>query len=122
MVRKLMIGLGAAATVATMVPAAAQAQYRGGGYYDGYGYDRNYRDYRNDRRYYGRNSYQGRNRYYYNGRRCSGTTGTILGAVAGGLLGRAIDGGRSRTTGTIVGAAGGALAGRAIDKDACRNR
>lgn len=46
----------------------------------------------------------------------SGTTGAILGAVAGGLLGRAIDGGRSSAVGTIVGAGGGALLGREIER------
>lgn len=40
------------------------------------------------------------------------TTGAITGAVAGGLLGRAIDNGGS--TGTVVGAAGGALAGHSL--------
>lgn len=46
----------------------------------------------------------------------SGTTGAILGAVAGGLLGNIIDGGRHRAAGTIVGAGGGALLGREIEK------
>lgn len=43
------------------------------------------------------------------------TTGTIAGAVAGGLLGRAIDGGGS--TGTLLGAAGGGLAGHSLARD-----
>lgn len=46
----------------------------------------------------------------------SGTTGAILGAVAGGLLGNIIDGGRHRAAGTIVGAGGGALLGRSIEQ------
>ena len=53
------------------------------------------------------------------GRECketSGTTGLILGAVAGGLLGNVIDGGNKRTLGTLVGAGGGALLGREIEK------
>ena len=58
---------------------------------------------------------------YYRGQRCkSGTTGAILGALAGGLLGREIGrGGRYNdpsTTGLILGAGGGALAGRAIER------
>ena len=62
------------------------------------------------------------NRYYGYGRRCSGTTGTIVGGVAGALLGRTVtrDGYHSGTTGTILGGALGALAGRAIDRDSCR--
>jgi hypothetical protein len=46
----------------------------------------------------------------------SGTTGAILGAVAGGLLGNVVDGGRHRALGTIVGAGGGALLGREVEQ------
>ena len=49
-------------------------------------------------------------------RESSGTTGAILGAVAGGLLGNVIDGGNHRALGTIVGAGGGALLGREVEK------
>ncbi len=45
----------------------------------------------------------------------SGTTGLILGAVAGGLLGNVIDGGDRRTLGTLIGA-GGALLGREVEQ------
>ena len=60
-------------------------------------------------------------------RRCSsGTTGTILGAVAGGLLGGEIGRGSSyrgrSTTGTIIGAGAGALLGREVDGGNCRSR
>jgi hypothetical protein len=60
-------------------------------------------------------------RTYYQGQRCkSGTTAAILGAVAGGLLGREIGRDsrydRPSTTGLILGAGGGALAGRAIGR------
>jgi len=55
-------------------------------------------------------------------RRSEATTGLIVGAVAGGLLGNAIDGGRSRAVGTILGAGGGALLGREVERraDKCR--
>jgi len=43
------------------------------------------------------------------------TTGAVAGAVAGGLLGRAVDNGGS--TGTVVGAAGGALAGHSLARN-----
>jgi hypothetical protein len=46
----------------------------------------------------------------------SGTTGAILGAVAGGLLGNVVDGGRHRAAGTILGAGGGALLGREVEQ------
>jgi hypothetical protein len=45
-------------------------------------------------------------------RRSNGTTGLIVGAAAGALLGRAIDTRGERTTGTVLGAAAGALLGR----------
>ena len=49
-------------------------------------------------------------------KRRDGTTGTIIGGVAGALLGRAIDGGRHRAVGTILGGGAGALAGRAVEQ------
>lgn len=126
MFRKILLSAAVAGTAMTALPATAQAQSRG--YYDGYGYQQQYRGDRYDRRYdqrrydqrrYDRRDYDRRYRGHY-GRRCNGTTGTILGAIAGGLLGRAIDGGRDRTAGTIIGGAAGALAGRAIDREDCR--
>jgi outer membrane lipoprotein SlyB len=48
--------------------------------------------------------------------RPNGTTGLIVGAAGGALVGRAIDTHGERATGTILGAVGGALAGRAIDR------
>jgi hypothetical protein len=110
------LALGATA----LVPAAAEAQrygsryergydgYQGGGYGNG-GYrgdDRGYRQYRgNDRRYNARSR-----------RGCDNTGGTIVGALAGGLLGHTIAGRGDRTLGAVLGAAGGGLAGNAIDK------
>ena len=58
----------------------------------------------------------------YSCRRDNGTTGLIVGAAAGALLGRALDGGRERTLGTILGAAGGAVLGREIDRGGVRCR
>ncbi|HEY9579268.1 MAG TPA: glycine zipper 2TM domain-containing protein [Rhizorhapis sp.] len=49
-----------------------------------------------------------------------GTTGLIVGGLAGGVLGNVIAPGGSKTLGTILGAAGGALAGRAIDRNNVR--
>lgn len=53
------------------------------------------------------------NRYYC--RRDDGTTGLVIGGVAGGVLGHIIAPGGSKTVGTIIGAGAGALLGRAID-------
>ncbi|MCJ8190428.1 glycine zipper 2TM domain-containing protein [Sphingomicrobium aestuariivivum] len=55
-----------------------------------------------------------RNRYRC--KKSDGTTGLIVGAAGGVLLGRAIDTEGDRTTGTVVGAAAGALLGKAIDQ------
>src|SRR5688500_5747578 len=59
-------------------------------------------------------------RYYC--RRDNGTTGLVIGAAAGALLGRELDGGRDRTAGTIIGAAAGGLLGREIDRGELRCR
>jgi len=53
------------------------------------------------------------NRYYC--KRDDGTTGLIVGGVTGGVLGNVIAPGGSKTLGTIIGAGAGALIGRAID-------
>lgn len=125
------LAMGVASFAATSVPASAQS-YRG---YDR-GYDRNYDrgnyyrgdNYRGDRGYRGdryyRNNGAYRNNGYYRGNnrnayRCrdNGTGGTIIGAIAGGLLGNEVAGRGDRTTGAILGAGVGALAGRAIDKN-----
>lgn len=58
----------------------------------------------------------------YHCRRSNGTTGLIVGAAAGALLGRAVDSRGDRATGTILGAAGGALLGREIDRGDLRCR
>ena len=58
--------------------------------------------------------YRGQNGQYYC-RRSDGTTGLIVGAIAGGVLGNIIAPGDSKTLGTVLGAIGGAVAGRAID-------
>ena len=104
------------------------SDYGGWGYYDrGYysrygGYDWNRPDpryngyyadnyYRPDRRYreYHLNSndriYRGRDGRYYC-RRSDGTTGLIVGAIAGGILGNIIAPGDSKTLGTAIGAIG----------------
>jgi hypothetical protein len=114
-----LVGAALAMTAGAVVPLApAQAQryaydqaYRDGYNRDGYynGYDRSYRGY--DR------SYRGYNRSYRARQKCNdGDGGTIVGAIAGGLLGNTVAGRGDRTIGTILGAGVGALAGRAIDR------
>lgn len=139
MARKLIMIAALTASVATaFTPVAAMAHDHDGyewGRGDDRGYDNGYRDH--DRRDY-RDGYEPREdgrRYYvetgydreYYGRpqyryRChrDGTTGAIIGAIAGGLLGNGLAGYGDRTLGTVLGGAGGALAGRAIERSGNR--
>ena len=81
------------------------------------------RAYREDGRRHGRRlvRYEERvwrgddDRYYC--RRSDGTTGLIVGAVAGGVIGNRLARGESAVLGTILGAGAGALIGQAIDKN-----
>lgn len=72
-----------------------------------------------DRRYqrkrYAYREWQGRDGRRYC-RKSDGTTGLVVGAVGGALVGRTIDTGGDRAAGTLLGAVGGALVGREIDR------
>ena len=92
--RSLMLALTAASLSVPALPTAAVAHDTG--YYHG----KTWRD------------SQGRLRC----KRPNGTTGLIVGAAGGALVGRAIDTHGSRATGTILGAAAGALIGRQLDR------
>lgn len=138
MIGKMITGAAALATLATAIPTAAVAHDHDGyrdrdrGYsrgYDhdrGYGYDRGrhegwYRQGYDRGGYYGGRGYAYGGDYgrgYYGDRyRChSGRTGTIVGAIAGGLIGNGVAGRGDRTLGTVLGAGGGALVGRSIDR------
>jgi outer membrane lipoprotein SlyB len=93
-----MLGLTAAAFAVPALPAAAHD----GGYYQG----KVWRDSNGQLRC----------------KRPNGTTGLIVGAAGGALIGRAIDTGGERGTGTILGAAAGALVGRELDRSRYRCR
>lgn len=84
--RKTILALAAASMTlpAVALPSAANAQY-----------------------------YRGRSHTQTYCRRRSGTTGTVVGAVGGGLLGHSIAGG---TAGTLIGAGAGALLGRHVER------
>lgn len=60
--------------------------------------------------------YRGQDGRYYC-KRNDGTTGLIVGAIGGGVLGNVIDGGHSRGVGTILGAIVGGVAGKSIDQN-----
>ena len=94
----MMLGLTAAALTVPAVPATAHD----GDYYQG----KVWRD------------SEGRLRC----QRPNGTTGLIVGAAGGALIGRAIDTRGERATGTILGAAAGALVGRELDRSRYRCR
>jgi hypothetical protein len=130
MMRKTLIAAALAATAITAVAPTAAMARDGWGYRDGgWRQDRGWRGdgwrhgrWQGDRAYYGGGygGYYGPRHYYY-GRHCDrGDGGTIIGAIAGGLLGNSIAGYGDRTAGTIIGAGAGALAGGAIDRT-CRS-
>ena len=112
MFKKTMTGMVLAATAITgftAVPAEAR-HYRNNGYYNnGYSqpYNRGY-DYRRD-------DYRYDNRYR-NTRCKSGTTGTIIGAAAGGLIGNEVARRGDKSEGAIIGALLGGIAGRVVEK------
>ena len=106
-----------------------RAYYSDRGYYND---RRDYRDHRKSRPYYlgyDRNYgepvrrdtriWRGRdNRYYC--RRDNGTTGLLVGAGVGALIGHEVAGRGDRTLGAILGGAAGALLGRTIDRSSTR--
>lgn len=131
--RKALLGVAALTVAIPALPSTAAAQsYNDHGRYERDYRDGNYRDggYRNDdrrdrtrySRYYDRNGYyngptwRGSNGRYQC-RRSDGTTGLLIGGVAGALVGRSIDTHGDRTTGTLLGAVAGALLGKSVDKD-----
>ena len=93
--------------------------------YGGYYADRYYREdnrrYRERRLGHNDRIYRGQDGRFYC-RRSDGTTGLIVGGVAGGALGALIAPGRSETLGALLGAAAGAAAGAAIDQNDVRCR
>jgi len=112
--------MGALAAISMAIaPTAANAQYgghgRGGhaGWQDRDGRDRGYDDRGPRGRGYDDDRGRARDRHRCHG----GTSGAIIGAIAGGLLGNAVAGYGDRTAGTIVGGGVGALAGNAIGRD-----
>ncbi|RIV88676.1 glycine zipper 2TM domain-containing protein [Aurantiacibacter xanthus] len=147
MKKKFLAPLAAMATAAAALtipaaPAAADPPR----WAPAHGYDRNHdrydvrydrrddRRYRNDRVYDSRGRYieprrvsrddrvwQGRDGRYYC-ERSNGTTGLIIGAAGGALVGRTIDTQGDRTLGTVVGGVLGGLLGREIDRGGARCR
>src|SRR3546814_2869299 len=90
-------------------------------YEPGYSYyyaDRYYRDgryYQPRRLTRADRVYRGGNGRYYC-RRSDGTTGLIIGGLAGGVIGNLVTDGGSQLLGTLIGAGAGALLGNEIDR------
>ncbi len=119
--KKLLVNIGAAfamsaATIAAAAPAQARQHYDRGDYYQQPYAGQNGYQYRDGRRYDAR-TYNRDYRYRTRDCRSGGTVGAIVGAIAGGLLGRSIDTRGERTTGTILGAGAGALVGSSLDRN-----
>jgi hypothetical protein len=100
-----------------VAPVYAYGGYYGGpGYYPGPAY---YGGGYYPVRYYGGGPrYYGGGRRYYDGYRCrTSGRGTVLGAIAGGLVGNVASSRYDRGVGTLLGAGVGAVAGTAIERD-----
>ncbi len=124
MMKKIALSTAIAASALIAMPAAAEAQSRYGyndnGYYQNQRYSQRYNQRQYNQRRYNQRYYNSRYGRHYGQNCSSGSTGTIIGAIAGGLLGREVAGRGDRTVGAIIGGAAGALAGRAIDRNGCR--
>ena len=121
------LALAASSVALTAVPAEARHNsYRYQPSYSQYdGYER-YNGY-DTRSAYGEPVYgntrvwQGRDGNYYC-RKKDGTTGLIIGAAAGALIGRSVSGYGDRTLGTVIGGALGALLGKQVAQNTGNSR
>lgn len=104
---KFTLALSFAATLCAAIPSVAMAD---NGRHRGW-HKHHHRDGYYDRRYYR----DERPRYVRRDCKTSGTTGLLVGAAAGALLGRAVDTRGDRLPGTIIGGGAGALLGKEID-------
>ncbi|MBS0478049.1 MAG: glycine zipper 2TM domain-containing protein [Proteobacteria bacterium] len=100
--RKLMLAFGAMTMVAStaMVVPAAPAQAK---------------------KHYKYREWRGKDGRTYC-RRSNGTTGLVVGGVAGALIGNSIAGRGDKLLGTAVGGVAGAFGGQAIDKTITKKR
>lgn len=116
--RKLIIALSAiafAVPAAGVVPVAANAApVAKAGVGGEFAQDRRYR------KRYAYREWRGRDGRSYC-RKPDGTTGLVVGGVAGALVGRTIDTRGDRTVGTLLGAAAGAVAGREVERSGKRS-
>ena len=109
--RTLILGVAAAVAVTALTPALAGKNDRREDYNRYYDQGGNYSG----------PSWRGDDGRMYCRRR-DGTTGLIVGAAIGGLIGNSLDNGRSSLLGTLIGAAAGGAIGREIDRNNVRCR
>lgn len=100
--QRILIGIAAASLAVPVIPTAVSARPHHSQYYNGKVWHDSH----------------GRLRC----KRPNGTTGLIVGAAGGALIGRALDTRGERATGTIIGAAAGALLGRHVERSRVRCR
>ncbi|KJK23089.1 membrane protein [Burkholderiaceae bacterium 16] len=122
---KILLGVAATAALTGLAGCAAP----GGGYGGGYGAPLPQAGYQTPPPAPGTNTYQAPAGSVFHGRvesiepvttqkNSSGVLGTVIGGVAGGLLGHQVGGGTGNTIATIGGAVAGGLAGNQIEKRA----
>jgi hypothetical protein len=131
--KKLILAMTAASVAVT--PGAAMAQRYHGDWgrvrtYDYNSYEPGYNTYYADRYYRpgptyvmtrGDRIYRGRDGRFYC-RRHDGSTGLVVGAAIGAVVGNSLRVGGSRTLGTILGGAAGAALGSSVDRHRLRCR
>ena len=108
----------------------ARYGYNGGAYGNSYGYSGGYygnsyggqySSYYDRSGYYSGPTWRGNDGRYYC-RRSDGSTGTLVGAGVGAVIGSQVAGRGDRTIGAILGGAVGALIGNSIDRGGSNNR
>jgi len=115
--RKFIVALSAVAVAiptAVVLPASTAAAASAYEYKAGFDAD-------TQRRRHAYREWRGRDGRRYC-RKPNGTTGLVVGGVAGALVGRSIDTRGDRAAGTLLGAAAGALAGREIERSSGSRR
>jgi hypothetical protein len=120
------LALAASSVALTAVPAEARHNHYRQSYsqYQGYNQDYGYNGYDSrygDPVYSNTRVWQGHDGNYYC-RKKDGTTGLIVGAAAGALLGRSVAGYGDRTLGTVIGGALGALLGKTVAQNTGNSR
>lgn len=115
--KKTLLAVAAATLLIPAAPALAQP----GKHHHAKTYDSRGRYIEPRRVRHGDKIWRGKDGRYYC-KRDNGTTGLIIGAAGGALVGRAIDTRGDRTVGTLVGAVAGGLLGREIDRGEARCR